>query len=231
MEKILPWIGGIFAVVGLLLIFIDSINTIKRHDKTKLNVAGLVILSVAVVGYVITDLILPAAMPEGSGWPPLASFTWIAMFWIYVLLMAITLMGDIKIVRNKSRQQKPLQSRAQAARVDDQQPAEQQKPNEQQQPKQRAKKTKKGASSAQQTAEQQAQSEQQGEQPKPAEQPAEQSTAQQTEQPAEQPKQSERDGKKSKKSTPYPQNGSSTAPAQSRSRKIILPKTDRKSKK
>lgn len=104
-DKILPWIGGIFAAVGVVLVFYDVITTIKRRDKTKTNIAGLVILSVAVVGYVITDLVLPNVM-ENSPWPPLASFAWIALFWVYVLLDAVVTMGDIKRVRRERKQAK-----------------------------------------------------------------------------------------------------------------------------
>lgn len=102
-DKILPWIGGIFAVVGLILIFCDVIATIRRRDKTKTNIVGLVLLSVAVAGYIVTDLVLPNVMEE-SPWPPLASFAWIAMFWVYVILDAIVTLGDIKRVRRERKQ-------------------------------------------------------------------------------------------------------------------------------
>ena len=105
-DTILPYIGGVFAAVGIVLIFYDVITTIKRRDKTKTNIVGLVILSVAIVGYAVTDLILPAVKPEGSGWPALASLAWIALFWVYVILDAITTMGDIKVARNKNKERK-----------------------------------------------------------------------------------------------------------------------------
>lgn len=105
LKKILPWIGGIFACVGLILIFCDVISTIKRRDKTKTNVVGLVLLSIAVVGYCITDLVLPAVL-ENNNWPPLASLGWIALFWVYVILDAIVTMGDIKVARRKKRQRR-----------------------------------------------------------------------------------------------------------------------------
>ena len=97
-DKLLPWIGGIFAVVGLILIFCDVISSIKRRDRTKTNVVGLVLLSVAVVGYVITDLIL-----VDSNWPPLASLIWIVLFWVYVILDACMTMGKIKTHRREKR--------------------------------------------------------------------------------------------------------------------------------
>ncbi len=103
LDKILPWIGGIFAGVGVMLIFFDVIATIKRRDKTKTNIAGLVILSIAVLGYVITDLILPAVKEE-NGWPAIASLLWIVLFWVYVILDAIVTWGDIKIARRKKKE-------------------------------------------------------------------------------------------------------------------------------
>ena len=98
LDKILPWIGGVFAVVGIVLIFIDVIGSIKRRDRTKTNVAGLVILSIAIVGYVITDLIL-----VDSAWPPLASIVWILLFWVYVILDACMTMGKIKMHRREKK--------------------------------------------------------------------------------------------------------------------------------
>ena len=100
-EKLLPWIGGIFAIIGLILIFVDTISSIKRRDKTKTNVAGLILLSIAVVGYTITDLIL-----QDSAWPPLASLIWIALFWAYVILDACLTMGVIKKVRREKKAKK-----------------------------------------------------------------------------------------------------------------------------
>ena len=100
LEKLLPWIGGVFAAVGVVLIFIDVVSSIKRRDKTKTNVAGLVILSVAVVGYIITDIIL-----RGSKWPAIASLVWILLFWVYVILDACMTLGAIKKVRRSKREQ------------------------------------------------------------------------------------------------------------------------------
>ena len=97
-EKLLPWIGGIFAVIGIILIFFDAISSIKRRDKAKTNVVGLVLLSIAVVGYTITDVIL-----KDSAWPPLASLVWIALFWVYVILDACVTMGVIKKARKNKK--------------------------------------------------------------------------------------------------------------------------------
>lgn len=97
-EKMLPWIGGIFAVIGLILIFCDVISGIKRHDKAKTNVVGLILLSISVIGYTITDLIL-----KDSAWPPLASLIWIALFWVYVILDGCLTLGVIKKARKSKK--------------------------------------------------------------------------------------------------------------------------------
>lgn len=97
-EKILPWIGGIFAGLGLIFLFFDIINSIRKRNRRKLNIAGLVILSIAIVGYFVTDVIL-----RNSTWPPLASFIWILFFWIYVILQAVGTFGDIKAHRRRKR--------------------------------------------------------------------------------------------------------------------------------
>ena len=112
-EKALPWIGGVFAAVGLVLIFIDIITSIKKRNKTKTNVVGLVVLSVAVVGYTITDLIL-----KDSAWPPLASLVWIALFWVYVIMDACVTMGVIKKVRRDKKTAASVASDRQYKQVD-----------------------------------------------------------------------------------------------------------------
>ena len=97
-EQILPWIGGIFAGLGVIFLFFDIINSIRKRNRRALNVAGLVVLSIGVVGYVITDIIL-----QDSAWPPLASLLWILLFWVYVVLVAIETVGDIRVHTRSKR--------------------------------------------------------------------------------------------------------------------------------
>lgn len=97
-EQILPWIGGIFAGLGVIFLFFDIINSIRKRNRRALNIAGLVVLSIGVVGYLITDVIL-----QDSAWPPLASLLWIALFWVYVILVAIETVGDIKVHKRSKR--------------------------------------------------------------------------------------------------------------------------------
>ncbi|MCH5156729.1 MAG: hypothetical protein J1G02_02500 [Clostridiales bacterium] len=97
-EKVLPWIGGIFAGIGIILILFDIIGSIKQRNKTKTNIVGLVLLGVAVIGYVITDVII-----RDSAWPPLASLIWIGLFWAYVILDACLTVGAVKKVRRNKK--------------------------------------------------------------------------------------------------------------------------------
>ena len=97
-EQILRWVGGIFAGIGVIFLFFDIINSIRKRERRALNIAGLVVLSVGVVGYIITDIIL-----LNSAWPPIASLIWIALFWVYVVLVAIETVGDIKVHRRNKR--------------------------------------------------------------------------------------------------------------------------------
>lgn len=104
-EQILRWVGGIFAGIGVIFLFFDIINCIRKRNRRALNIAGLVVLGIGVVGYLITDIILP----EGT-WPPIASLIWIALFWVYVILIAIETFGDIKVHRRNKRAEKNCQS-------------------------------------------------------------------------------------------------------------------------
>ena len=97
-EQILPWIGGIFAGLGVIFLFFDIINSIRKRNRRALNIAGLVVLSIGVVGYIVTDIIL-----QDSAWPPLASLLWIALFWVYVIFVAIETVGDIRVHTRKKR--------------------------------------------------------------------------------------------------------------------------------
>ena len=100
-EQILRWVGGIFAGIGVIFLFFDIINSIRKRNRRALNVAGLVVLSIGVVGYLITDIIL-----QNSAWPPIASLLWIALFWVYVILIAVETFGDIKVHRRNKRAEK-----------------------------------------------------------------------------------------------------------------------------
>lgn len=96
----------------MILIFCDVISSIKRRDMTKTNIVGLIFLAIGVTGYLITDLILPFAMP-GNEWPPLASLVWILLFWIYVIMDACVTMKDIGKARRKKKGLPPKLTRKQ----------------------------------------------------------------------------------------------------------------------
>lgn len=94
LDKYLPWIGGIFAAIGLMIIIYDVVTVAKKRSMPKASIACVVILFVAVVGYILTDVVR-----VGSTWPPLASIAWIALFWIYVILDAIVTAGQVRQYR------------------------------------------------------------------------------------------------------------------------------------
>ena len=83
LEGILPWIGGIFAGLGVIFLFIDIFNSIRYRNRRALNVIGLIVLSIGVVGYVLTDIVFRGIAPSS------VSVVWIVLFWVYVLLAAI----------------------------------------------------------------------------------------------------------------------------------------------
>ena len=99
LEKLLPWIGGIFATVGLICLFFDLIGSIRRDNRRALNILGLIVLAISVIGYVITDIVL-----KDSAWPAQASFVWIALFWLYVILTAVGTVGDVKVYEKHRRE-------------------------------------------------------------------------------------------------------------------------------
>lgn len=99
LEKLLPWIGGIFATIGLICLFFDLVNSIRKRNRRALNIVGLIVLAISVIGYLLTDVVF-----KNSVWPPKASFVWIALFWVYVILTAIGTVGDVRVYRKHRRE-------------------------------------------------------------------------------------------------------------------------------
>lgn len=104
MEKILAWIGGIFAGIGIVLLVCDLVRSIKKRDKMVINIVGLIFLSMAVIGYVITDLVKVIA-----DWSPLASLIWIVLFWVYVILDCVVTLGHYRKYRREKRQNRLME--------------------------------------------------------------------------------------------------------------------------
>ena len=111
LEKLIPWIGGIFATIGLICLLFDLIGSIRKHNRRALNIFGLIVLLISVGGYLITDVVL-----KDSAWPPQASFVWIALFWVYVILTAVGTVGDVKAYEENrwEREEKKRQEAKQA---------------------------------------------------------------------------------------------------------------------
>ena len=104
-EKLLSWGGIIFAVVGIICLFLEAFATLKRKTNPKLTIAGMVFLSVSVIGYVITELIL-----RDKDLPIIFSIIWIAMLWMYLICNLISSM----LIAKKHRAEKRVKKQAMA---------------------------------------------------------------------------------------------------------------------
>lgn len=79
-EKILDYSGIIFAVVGIICLFLEAFATLKRKSNPKLVIAGMVCLAVSVIGFIVTDVIL-----RDAGIPSYVTAVWIALLWAYLI--------------------------------------------------------------------------------------------------------------------------------------------------
>ena len=100
MEKILQWCGTIFAIVGVIFLFLEAIGSIRKRSNTKLSVLGLVFLSISLVGYLITEIVL-----RSKGLPSVFSFVWIIFLWAY---LACNLASAVKISKRSRAEKKNL---------------------------------------------------------------------------------------------------------------------------
>lgn len=104
-EKILKWGGIVFAVVGIICLFLEAFATLKRKTNPKLTIAGMIFLSISVIGYVITELIL-----RDKDVPIIFSIIWIAFLWLYLIC---NLISSVLIAR-KHRAEKRAKKQAMA---------------------------------------------------------------------------------------------------------------------
>ncbi len=98
MEKILQWCGTIFAIVGVIFLFLEAIGSIRKRSNTKLSVLALVFLSISLVGYLITEIVL-----RSKGLPSVFSFVWIIFLWAY---LACNLASAVKISKRSRAEKK-----------------------------------------------------------------------------------------------------------------------------
>lgn len=97
-EKILQWGGTAFAIVGVVLLFLEAIGSIRKRNNTKLSILGLVFLSISLVGYLLTEVIL-----RSQGLPVIFSCLWILFMWAYLIC---NLVSAIKLSRQAGQEKK-----------------------------------------------------------------------------------------------------------------------------
>lgn len=100
-EKILEYSGYIFAAFGVICLVLESYAAFKRKDRSKLTIAGLVFLSISVVGFIVTEIILINV--KVSYW---FSVAWIVMIWAYIAcnVVAILIKSRQRRLAKRNRQ-------------------------------------------------------------------------------------------------------------------------------
>ena len=109
-EKILQWAGTVFAIIGVVFLFIEAIGSIRRRNNTKLSILGLIFLSVSLVGYLLTEVILRA-----KGLPVIFSCLWLLFMWAYLIC---NLVSTIKLSKQVRKEKLAKQQADQAAATD-----------------------------------------------------------------------------------------------------------------
>ena len=120
-EKILQWAGTVFAIIGVVFLFIEAIGSIRRRNNTKLSILGLIFLSVSLVGYLLTEVILRA-----KGLPVIFSCLWLLFMWAYLIC---NLVSTIKLSKQVRKEKLAKQQADQAAAANAEQPAPEQQQN------------------------------------------------------------------------------------------------------
>lgn len=101
-EKILEWGGLVFVVVGLICLFWEAFACLRRKSNTVLTLIGMVLLSLSVIGYLITEIIM-----REKEVPIVFPIIWIALLWAYLICNFIS---AIRIARKNRKQHKMQQS-------------------------------------------------------------------------------------------------------------------------
>lgn len=75
----------IFVVIGIICLFVEAIACLRRRSNTKLTLAGMVFLSVSVIGYIITEILL-----RDKDIPIFITAVWIILLWAYLICNVIS---------------------------------------------------------------------------------------------------------------------------------------------
>lgn len=116
-EKILEYSGIIFAAFGIICLFLESFAAFKRKDHSKLTIAGLVFLSVSVVGFIVTEIILSSL--DVSYFFTIA---WIVLIWAYIACDITSMMLTSRKNRAEKRKMQTDETMSEASdgKIDEQ---------------------------------------------------------------------------------------------------------------
>lgn len=109
-EKIIEYSGFIFAAVGILCLFLESLSIFKRYSISKLTIAGLVFLAISVIGFIVTHIILRDI--EVSF---IFTVLWIALLWAYLICNIVSAF----LVSRRNRAEKRHQQQSDEYETDD----------------------------------------------------------------------------------------------------------------
>ncbi|MCM1194908.1 MAG: hypothetical protein NC332_03140 [Firmicutes bacterium] len=97
-DTILEWCGRIFGIVGVIFLFVEAIGSLRKRSNTKLTILSLVFLSISVIGYLLTDLIL-----RNKNLPVIFSLLWIVFLWAYLICNLISAVSISKRTRSAKK--------------------------------------------------------------------------------------------------------------------------------
>lgn len=79
-DKILEYSGVIFAAVGIICLFLEAFEAFKKKYNSKLTITGLVFLTVSVIGFIVTEILL-----RDADIPSFVIVVWIVLLWGYLI--------------------------------------------------------------------------------------------------------------------------------------------------
>lgn len=99
-EILLEYGGVIFAAVGIICLFLEAFEAFRGKSNTKLSFAGLACLTVSVIGFLVTDVIL-----RDADIPKFVSIIWLVLLWAYLVCNIVSAV----IISRKKRVDKSAQ--------------------------------------------------------------------------------------------------------------------------
>lgn len=114
-EKILQWCGIVFAAVGIVCLFLEAIGSIRKRNNTKLSILSLIFLTISLVGYIVTEVVL-----RSKGLPSFFSVAWVVFLWAYLICNLVSYLKINKKNRALKREQKLADEQADNAELTEQ---------------------------------------------------------------------------------------------------------------